>query len=62
MLVNVMLLLHVAPAADPPEGAGMLQVAGGPAAGGLVLEVAPTVLQTRQSIFYSNTLQCAVQR
>ena len=60
MLGNIMLLLHVAPAADPAaglsEGAGVLQVAGGPAAGALVLEVAPTVLQRRQSIFYSNTL------
>ena len=65
MLINIMFLLHMAPAADPPaslvEGAGVLQVAGGPAAGGLVLEVAPAVLQRRQSIFYSNTLQCADQ-
>ena len=63
MLVNIMLLLHVALAADPPaslgEGAGVLQVAGGPAAGGLVLEVAPTVLQTRQSIFIPT--HCSVQ-
>ena len=57
MLGNIMILLHVAPSADTPaglgEGAGVLQVAGGPAAGALVLEVAPSLLQTQQSIYVS---------